>query len=86
MTRLVASIASASLLALAACNAPKKDEAPTAETPTVEAPAVDTATTDPMAAPPADAAASVPTDPAAVAPPADEGSPGNAGNDKGRPN
>ncbi len=81
MTKLIATLSTISLLALAACDKPKTEEAAPAEVPAVEtAPAVEAAPIDP-AAPPADAAA--PIDPAAdaTAAPADPGG-AMAGNDK----
>jgi hypothetical protein len=77
MMRLALSLATVSLLALAACNAPKPEEAPIVETPAADAPVADAPVADtPMAGPPAadpmtpaDGEAPAPADP--MAPPAD---------------
>lgn len=88
MSRILASLATVSVLALAACNAPKTEEAPADEAVmtdpmTTEMPAEET--TDAMPTEPMDPMA-MPTDEMAMP---DDGmgddDPGNAGNDKGRP-
>lgn len=95
MSRILASVATASLLALAACNAPKTEEAApdtvmtdpiTTEVPaTTDVPAVDgTAPIDETMAMPADPMAADPMAPDGDTGAMDDG-PGNAGNDKGRP-